>query len=136
MASALLSPRQAAQILGVSYPALKQWIYRGKIKTARTPGGHHRVPQSEIDRLLPKKIGRGPLARRRSQFRRISGRNQLVGRVLAVKYDGLLAQITLGIGEQRITSLITADAAREMRLQPGDRAAALVKSTEVMILLV
>jgi molybdopterin-binding protein len=136
MPASLLSPRAAAQILGVSYPTLKQWIYLRKIKSMKTPGGHHRIPQSEIDRLLPKKLERGVVARRRGQFRRISGRNQLVGRVLAVKYDGLLAQITLAIGEQRITSIITADAAREMRLQPGDRAAALVKSTEVMILLV
>jgi len=135
MPASLLSPRAAAQILGVSYPTLKQWIYLRKIKSMKTPGGHHRIPQSEIDRLLPKKLERGPVARRRGEFRRISGRNQLVGRVLAVKYDGLLAQITLAIGEQRITSIITADAAREMRLQPGDRAAALVKSTEVMILL-
>jgi len=48
----LLAPREAANILGVSYPTLKQWIYRGKIKTAKTPGGHHRVPESEIDRLI------------------------------------------------------------------------------------
>jgi len=46
----LLAPREAAHILGISYPTLmKQWIYRGKLKTAKTPGGHHRVPESEID---------------------------------------------------------------------------------------
>jgi molybdopterin-binding protein len=50
-----------------------------------------------------------------------------------VKVDGLLAQITVGIGDQRITSIITADAAREMRLAKGMVAAALIKSTEVMI---
>jgi molybdopterin-binding protein len=58
----------------------------------------------------------------------------LIGKVLDVKYSGLLAQITLLIGEQHITAIITADAAKEMRLKPGERAAALVKSTEVMIL--
>jgi molybdopterin-binding protein len=130
----LLAPREAANILGISYPTLKQWIYRGKIKTAKTPGGHHRVPESEIDRLIPKSFDRGDLVSRRSNYRKISGRNQLVGRVIAVKYSGLLAQITLAIGEQHITSIITADAAKEMRLKPGERAAALVKSTEVMIL--
>jgi molybdopterin-binding protein len=130
----LLSPRDAARILGVSYPTLKQWIYKKKIRTAKTPGGHHRVPQSEIDRLLPKRLERGGLQHRRGAFRRISGRNQLSGRVLEVKYDGLLAQVTLAIGEQRITAIITADAARELRLKPGERAAALVKATEVMIL--
>ena len=45
--------RDACKVLGVSYPALKQWIYKGKIKTVKTPGGHHRIPEAEIDRLLP-----------------------------------------------------------------------------------
>ena len=130
----LLAPREAANILGISYPTLKQWIYRGKLKTAKTPGGHHRVPESEIDRLIPKSLDRGDISERRGAFRKISGRNQLIGRIVAIKYDGLLAQVTLRIGEQQITSLITADAARELRLKPGERAAALVKSTEVMIL--
>jgi molybdopterin-binding protein len=130
----LLPPREAANILGISYPTLKQWIYRGKIKTAKTPGGHHRVPESEIDRLIPAKLLRGDIGSRRLNFRKISGRNQLIGRVREVKYGGLLAQVRLAIGEQQITAIITADAAKEMRLKPGERVAALVKSTEVMIL--
>ncbi|HYA96531.1 MAG TPA: helix-turn-helix transcriptional regulator [Methylomirabilota bacterium] len=134
MTARLFPPREAARILGISYPTLKQWIYRGKIRSARTPGGHHRIPETEIDRFLPRSLERGPVKSRRTDFRRISGRNQLIGRVLHVKLDGLLAQVTLGFGEQRITSIITADAARELRLKPGDRAAALVKATEVMVL--
>ena len=130
----LLAPREAAHILGVSYPTLKQWIYRGKLKTAKTPGGHHRVPESEIDRLIPQKLDRGEIGSRRGTFRKISGRNQLIGRIVEVKFSGLLAQVTLRIGEQHITSLITADAAKELRLKTGERAAALIKSTEVMIL--
>lgn len=130
----LLQPREAAHILGISYPTLKQWIYRGKLKTAKTPGGHHRVPESEIDRLFPKKLERGDIESRRTNFRKISGRNQLIGRVVAIKFSGLLAQVTMAIGEQHITSIITADAAKEMRLKPGQRAAALIKSTEVMII--
>ena len=130
----LLAPREAANILGISYPTLKQWIYHGKLKTAKTPGGHHRVPESEIDRLIPRKLLHGAIDTRRGNFRKISGRNQLIGRVLDVKYSGFLAQVTLVIGEQRITAIITADAAKEMRLKPGERAAALIKSTEVMIL--
>ncbi len=130
----LLAPREAASILGISYPTLKQWIYRGKLKSVKTPGGHHRVPESEIDRLIPKKLERGGIETRRGNFRKISGRNQLIGRVLEVKYSGLLAQIRMAIGEQHITAIITSDAAKEMRLKVGERAAALVKSTEVMIL--
>lgn len=129
----LLKPREAAEILGISYPTLKQWIYHGKLRTAKTAGGHHRVPESEIDRFLSRTLRRVDIAERRATFRRISGRNQLVGRVVAIKTSGLIAQITLSIGEQHITSIITADAVREMRLQKGDTVAALIKSTEVMI---
>ena len=130
----LLPPREAARVLGISYPTLKQWIYRKKLCSVKTPGGHHRIPESEIDRLLPKKLERGGITTHRGNFRRISGRNQLIGRVLEVKFGGLVAQVTLAIGEQRITAIITADAARELRLKPGERAAALVKATQVMIL--
>jgi len=74
-----------------------------------------------------------PVETRRPNFRHISGRNQLAGRITEIKIDGLIAQVALSIGGQRITSIITADAVREMRLKVGDKAAALIKSTEVMI---
>jgi molybdopterin-binding protein len=131
----LYTPRDAAQVLGISYASLKQWIYQGKLKSVQTAGGHHRIPESEIDRLLPRSIRSGPVQKRRRTFRRISGRNQLIGRITDIKLSGLLAQITLAIGEQRITSIITADAVRELRLKKGQIAAALIKSTEVMIVL-
>ena len=125
----LYTPREAAQVLGISYAALKQWIYLGKLKSMPTAGGHHRIPEAEIDRLLPRiPASRTPEKRRRT-FRRISGRNQLIGRVTELKIEGLIAQVTLAIGEQHITSIITADAVREMRLKKGQIAAALIKST-------
>lgn len=130
----LFSPREAAQILGISYPTLKQWIYKGKISTVKTAGGHHRVPEQQIDKFLYRAGESTAITERRSNFRRVSGRNQLVGRVTDIKIMGLMAQVTLSIGGQRITSIITADAVREMRLQKGQTAAALIKSTEVMIL--
>jgi len=130
----LYTVRHVCKVLGVSYPALKQWIYKGKIKTVKTPGGHHRIPESEIDRLLPALPQRGPVQKRRESFRTISGRNQLVGRVVELKVEGLMAQITLSIAGQRLTAIITADAVRVMRLEKGQIAAALVKSTDVMVM--
>jgi molybdopterin-binding protein len=127
-----LKTKEAATRLGISYPTLKKWIYSGKLRTITTPGGHHRVPETELERFIPRTdIKSGPQGRR--SFRRISGRNQLVGRVLEVKVDGLMAQVRLSIAGQVITSIITADAVREMALRKGDLAAALIKSTEVMI---
>jgi molybdopterin-binding protein len=70
----------------------------------------------------------------RDRFRAISGRNQFVGRIAEVRISGLVPKVIVEIGDQRITSIITADAAREMRLSKGQIAAALMKATEVMIL--
>ncbi|TAN24722.1 MAG: helix-turn-helix domain-containing protein [Acidobacteria bacterium] len=129
----LLRPREAAQLLGVSYPTLKQWIYRKKIQTVRTAGGHHRIPRSEVDRWLRHTGASAFVAR--NLGKRISGRNQLIGRVVEIRRSGLLAQVKLSISGQTVTSLITADAVRAMGLKVGDLAAALIKSTEVMIIL-
>ena len=123
----LLTPRQAAARLGMSYPALKHWILAGRVRTVKTPGGHHRVPVEALQEFLSSAPA-GPTAPR------ISGRNQLLGTVLQVTIEGLLAKVVLDIGGQRVTSIITADAVRELGLQPGEQAAALMKATEVMII--
>lgn len=128
----LLKPREAAAALGVSYPTLKQWILANKLKTVKTPGGHHRVPESALRPLMKTKPE--PSAQTsRERYRRVSGRNQLVGVIEDVRISGLMAKVVLKIGEQRITSIITADAVREMQLRKGQTAAALMKSTDVMI---
>ena len=129
----LLKLRDAALQLGVSFPTIKQWIYRKKIRSVRTAGGHHRIPLSELDRLLFRTRGRTEKARMQL-VRRVSGRNQLVGRIDAVHISGLMAEVRISIGDQQITSIITARSAREMQLKPGQTAAALIKATEVMIL--
>jgi len=129
----LLKPRDAALQMRISFPTIKQWIYTGKIKSVKTAGGHHRIPQSEVDRFLFRK--RGTTAPEQNDIlRRVSGRNQLVGRIEEVRISGLMAEVKLSIGNQRITSIITASSAREMQLKAGQTAAALIKATEVMIL--
>ncbi len=97
-------------------------------------GGYPRIPEGKLDGYLYRAPHKTPLTEKRGQFRRISGRNQLIGRIIQLKIERLLAQVTLSIGGQRITSIITADAARELRLQEGQTAAARIKATEVMIL--
>lgn len=124
--SSLLTPRQAAEKLGISYPALKHWILAGRIRTVKTPGGHHRIPLDALNEFLPH-------AEAQLGSARISGRNQLLGNVVEVTIDGLLAKVVLAVGSQRVTAIITADSARELGLKPGDEAIALIKATEVMI---
>jgi molybdopterin-binding protein len=133
IAETLLRPRDAAVQLQISYPTIKQWIYRHKLRSVKTPGGHYRIPQTEVDRLLYRSRGRNE-GERRVTYKRISGRNQLVGRIVDVRVSGLVGQVTLSVGGQLITSLITSGAVREMQLKKGQTAAALIKATEVMII--
>jgi molybdopterin-binding protein len=119
-------------MLGISYPTIKQWILTGKLKTAPTPGGHHRIAAATLKPFLAKDKAK-PAATSRDRYRRVSGRNQLVGKVVSLRIEGLLAEVVLDIGTAQITSIITAAAARELALKKGDTAAALIKSTDVMI---
>ena len=133
----LSTPRAAATRLGVSYSTFKQWIYRGAVRTVRTSGGHHRVPETEIDRLLAEQ-GRPPRTPRRRAATpgvlvALSGRNQLRGVVEEVRTSGLLAQVRLRIGDQHLTAVITKDAVDELKLRRGRPALAVIKATEVMV---
>jgi molybdopterin-binding protein len=128
-----LTPTEAAQALGVSYPTIKQWIYRKKIRSAPTPGGHHRIPRSEIVRLGASGALRSA-ALGASPLDAISGRNKLAGVVKRIRVSGLLAEVAIDVGGQTLTSIITATAARQLRLKPGSPAIALIKATEVMVI--
>ena len=64
----------------------------------------------------------------------VSGRNKLVGIVSAIKRDHIMAQVNLDVGENKITAVITRDALDELGLKVGDRAIALIKATEVMVI--
>jgi molybdopterin-binding protein len=133
----LLTVRAAAQRLGVGYSTLKQWIYTGAVRTTTTAGGHHRISDAEIERLVARgNPDAAPSKRKRAPTGLIvalSGRNRLRGFVEEVRVDGLLAQVKLRIGDQTLTAVITGDAVQELKLRRGDEAVAIIKSTEVMI---
>ena len=134
---ALVTVRAAAERLGVAYSTLKRWVHTGRVRTTRTEGGHHRVSEAEIDRLMARQQ---PDGRRRvraadpdESLGGLSARNRLHGFIDEVRIDGLLAQVRLRVGDQSLTAVITADAVRALKLRRGDDAIAIIKSTEVMI---
>jgi molybdopterin-binding protein len=131
-ASHMLTPREAARLLGVSYPTIKQWILSGKLKTVQTPGGHHRLAEATLKPFLAKDKKK-PASESRERYRRVSGRNQLPGKVVSIRIEGFLAEVVLAVGDAHVTAIITANAVRELQLKKGDSAAALIKSTDVMI---
>jgi molybdopterin-binding protein len=145
---ALLTVRAAAAQLGVAYSTLKRWVHTGRVRTTRTEGGHHRVSDAEIARLLARQplqakrsqasvaAGTGPakvVTRSDESLEGLSARNRLHGFIDEVRVDGLLAQVRLRVGDQSLTAVITTDAVRALKLRRGQDAIAIIKSTEVMI---
>ncbi len=130
-----LKPKDAADLIGISYPTIKQWIYEGKIKSIKTPGGHHRIPASEVERVSGNKLEtRSKKSKAVSRIPElISVRNRLNGVVTNISYEGLFAEISVDVGGQLIVSIITRQGCEEMGLRVGMNAFALFKATEVMI---
>src|SRR5262245_40951390 len=92
----LMTPRPAAERLGVSYSTFEQWSYKGSGRTVQTSGGDHRIAETEVERLLSA-AGRVPKGRASTRppsgvLVSLSGRNQLRGIVDEVRVEGLLAQ--------------------------------------------
>jgi len=133
----LLTVRAAAGRLGIAYSTLKRWVHIGRVRTIRTEGGHHRIAESEIERLVARQQPDTRMAAHKAaddeSLGGLSARNRLRGYVDEVRIDGLLAQVRLRVGDQSLTAVITADAVRALELRRGDDALAIVKSTEVMI---
>ncbi len=130
--------RAAAERLGVGYSTLKRWVLSGRVRTTQTAGGHHRIAESEIDRLLARRAPDAPAATRAPRadddaIADLSARNRLHGYIEEVRVDGLLAQIRMRVGDQTITAVVTSDAVRALKFKRGDDAIAIVKSTEVMV---
>ena len=116
------SAAEAARLLGISLDTLRRWDRSGKLRTSRDPGGRRIVDAAEIERL-----GGG-------EHHELSARNRFRGTVASVRIDGLLAQVEIDVTEPaRLVALITADAAAELALKPGDPATGIVKATSVMV---
>jgi molybdopterin-binding protein len=113
----------AARALGISLDTLRRWDREGRIRVKRDRANRRVVAESEIARL---RGGR--------QQQSLSARNHLRGIVESVEIDGLLARVEIAIEEPaRVVAIITAEAAAELGLREGMSAAAVVKSTSIMV---
>jgi molybdopterin-binding protein len=117
---------EAAAMLSVRVETLRRWEREGKLTTARTSGGQRLVPASEVARLLSNR-------RERPRVTSASVRNRFPGVVTEVKRDRLAATVEILAGPHRVLAFVTREAVDEMGLEPGMRAVATVKATNVMV---
>jgi molybdopterin-binding protein len=122
-------PGQIAELLGVSSDTVRRWCDDGRLGTTRSGGGHRLVDGAELARFLREQGGPWEPESLPAQ----SARNRFTGVVTRVEVDGLVAVLELQAGPHRLVSLITADGASELGLEPGDLAVAVVKATNVIV---
>ena len=121
--------RDAADLLGVSDDTVRRWITAGSLTAHEDPSGRLVVEGADLARLAVAQASspRDPAAVVRS------ARNHFVGLVTRVVTDEVMAQVELQCGRQRVVSLMSSEAVRELGLEPGVVATAVIKATTVVV---
>jgi molybdopterin-binding protein len=114
---------EVAQAVGVSVDTLRRWEAEGRV-TFQRQGNQRVLPAAALAPLIASLAGASSTS---------SARNRLSGIVIAVKRDGVMAQVELACGDYRIVSLMSRDAADELGLEVGRPATAVVKATNVIV---
>jgi molybdopterin-binding protein len=121
---------EAAEVLGVSDDTMRRWVDGGRIG-AGSDHGRTVVAGRDLARLA-EELADHP-DRERTRANAVSARNRLSGIVTRVVKDTVMAQVDVICGPYRMVSLMSAEAADELGLEPGARAVVSVKSTNVVI---
>jgi molybdopterin-binding protein len=128
----VLRMAEAAQLLGVSDDTLRRWVDSGRVAGSRTPSGKAGIAGTDLA-ALARELAAGGTGADAEGRARVSARNRLRGIVTDVRRDEVMAQIELCCGPYRVVSLMSREAADELRLQPGVVAVASVKATTVVV---
>jgi molybdopterin-binding protein len=117
---------EAARTIGVSVDTLRRWDRAGKLRTHRDEDNRRMVPAAEVRRLraVPERHRTGA---------RLSARNRMLGRVLSIESDGVMALIEIEAGPFLLTAAVTRDSVEDLELQVGDEVVACVKATSMMV---
>jgi molybdopterin-binding protein len=120
---------EVAALLRVSDDTVRRWVDQGRLAAVLDDGGRKAVDGVELARFLRDQRETPDDA----AGWQVSARNRLDGVVTDVQRDGLVAQVEIQAGPFRLVSLMTREAADALALEPGSLAAAVVKSTVVVV---
>ena len=122
--------REAADLLGVSDDTVRRWVDTGALAATKDDVGRLVVEGAELA-AYAREHAAAPAPDPTGVAR--SARNRFVGLVTRVVVDGVMAQVEVQCGPHAVVSLMSADAARELQLEPGRVAVAVVKATTVVV---
>ena len=123
--------KQAADLLGVSDDTLRRWIEQGRL-AATTSAGRQTVDGAELAAFAHALAADVPRPAPMPVVSE-SARNRFVGLVTEVISDTVMSQVELQCGPFRVVSLLSTEAVRELGLEPGSVAVAVVKATNVIV---
>jgi molybdopterin-binding protein len=124
--------KEAAGLLGVSDDTLRRWADAGRIATTTDATGRRAVDGVALARLA-QDLAAENVGPARATVAAHSARNRLSGLVTRVARDTVMAQVEIQAGPHRVVSLLSREAADELGLEPGMRAVATLKATNVSI---
>ncbi len=126
----LIRIRDAADLLGVSDDTVRRWIDDDALPAVTDESGRKAIPGEKLAQFAVDHCGAVP---RDPLSIASSARNRFTGLVTKVVADGVMAQVEMKCGPFTVVSLMSADAARELGLEPGSVAVAVVKATTVIV---
>ncbi|HEX3707641.1 MAG TPA: TOBE domain-containing protein [Mycobacteriales bacterium] len=121
--------REASDLLNVSDDTVRRWAEAGRLSLIALPNGRMGVDGVELARVAATLAAEGQVPPAASA----STRNRLPGIVTRVVRDTVMAQVEMQCGPHRVVSLLSREAADELGLEPGVRAVASIKATNVVV---
>jgi molybdopterin-binding protein len=126
----MLRVREAAELLGVSDDTIRRWIEDGDLPTGSDQSGRKTVDGAALAAYSSKNAAAAP---KDPLSVASSARNRFAGLVTRVVTDTVMAQVEMQCGPFTVVSLMSTDAVRELNLEPGSVAVAVVKATTVIV---
>lgn len=121
--------REAAELLGVSDDTVRRWVEAGRLQAHPDESGVASIDGAALAEFAQQQ-------RRDEPDRPIvagSARNRFPGLVTRVVKDAVMAQVEIQAGPHRVVSLLSREAVDQLGLEPGSRAVATVKATNVVV---
>lgn len=120
---------EAARLLGVSDDTVRRWVDSGALEPSTDAQGRVVVDGAALAAVAVERARRPDDPDAGST----SARNRFAGLVTRVTTDTVMAQVELQCGPFRVVSLMSSEAVRELGLEVGSRAVAVVKATTVVV---
>jgi molybdopterin-binding protein len=126
----MIRVREAAELLGVSDDTVRRWIDDGGLSADCDASGRKVIAGEVLAEFVRANAATAP---KDPLHVASSARNRFAGLVTKVVEDKVMAQVEMQCGPFTVVSLMSADAVRELKLEPGRIAVAVVKATTVIV---